>query len=273
MVGMDKYYFEFTKLYSRLMRLELRMKAQIIKAVLPEYRDTVIEVFNPFFTEKRRKLRYETNGGNILSAILKNPQMTNANKFKNLIDKLYLSDILVFILNCVQFRRDNIIETFYYKIPSKFGTLTQAKKDLLNLRNAVAHYNFKDYEQNRNEYNSALAIFEEYVGSSIKGIELPKFNEKPSIKAILLSIREKREDLFDINLNKDDEYEYYYNKHRILLDLCDEIAILNGYSLQELPSPWTILRQMYAIKQEFTNNADKNIPIKELPLFKALEDF
>ena len=32
--------------------------------------------------------------------------------------------------------------------------------------------------------------------------------------------------------------------------LCNEIAIYNGYETKELPSPWTIIRQMYAINKD-----------------------
>ena len=60
--------------------------------------------------------------------------------------------------------------------------------------------------------------------------------------------------------------EYFYNKHRVLMDLCDDIAMYNGYMPQELPSPWTILRQMYAIKHD--NKAVEQIDIYSLPLFK-----
>ena len=87
----------------------------------------------------------------------------------------------------------------------------------------------------------------------------------------MLSIKETRPDLFEINPNKDDEMEYYYNKHRVLLDLCDDIALFNGYSPSELPSPWTVLRQMYAINQsnKTTEFSDKNI--YNLPLFSQLD--
>ncbi len=271
---MDKYYFEFTKLYGRLMRLELRIKQQLIKSLLPVYKENILNTFNKFFTNKNRLERYQTTTGNIILSILKNPQITDINKFKKLINKLYLSDILVLVLNCKQFQLDEISNAFYYKKPEKYSFLINAKQDLQNLRNSVAHYNFKDYEQNKNVYNEALLIFEEYIGSSFRGFILPKFNEKPSIKTILLHIKQYRPDLFDINLNKDDEYEYYYNKHRILLDLCDEISMLNGYNIQELPSPWTILRQMYLIKKEDSKSQEQQeVDINLLPLFKTLSDY
>ena len=70
--------------------------------------------------------------------------------------------------------------------------------------------------------------------------------------------------------NKDDEMEYFYNKHRVLMDLCDDIALYNGYEPKELPSPWTILRQMYSIKHD--SKPIEEIDIYSLPLFCSLKN-
>ena len=109
------------------------------------------------------------------------------------------------------------------------------------------------------------------MGHNVKGIlEFPKFKDKPSIKTILLFIKSLRPDLLDIDPNKDDEMEYFYNKHRVLMDLCDDIALYNGYEPKELPSPWTILRQMYSIKHD--SKPIKEIDIYSLPLFCNLKN-
>ena len=101
--------------------------------------------------------------------------------------------------------------------------------------------------------------------------QFPKFSSKPSVKSILLEINKVRPDLFQIDPTKDDELEYYYNKHRILLDLCDDIALYNGYEPQDLPSPWTVLRQMYSIIHDNKELKQNNFDIYNLPLFKDLK--
>lgn len=247
----EKYYFKFSKIYCRLMRLEIQIKRMLISSLLAYYKDDIILSFEKFFYNKERIRRYTNKFGISYLAILKNPQMQNHKKFIHIINKLYLSDILFLMLHCEQFRKPEITNNFYFKIPEKFGTLISAKESLLNLRNAIAHYNFKDYEKNKYGYLDALILFEVHMGKNIKGIlEFPKFETKPSIKTILQSIKDLRPDLLDIDVDKDDEMEYFYNKHRILMDLCDEIALYNGYDAKDLPSPWTIFRQMYAIKQD-----------------------
>ncbi len=102
---------------------------------------------------------------------------------------------------------------------------------------------------------------------------MPRSEEKPTIRTILSAIKEIRPDLLEIDINKEDELEYFYNKHRVLMDLCDDIAIFNGYDTSELPSPWTILRQMYSLKQEIKKEQGAKIlevDIFSLPLFKDL---
>ena len=268
----ERYYFEFSKLYCRIMRLEMQMKKKLISSVLGFYKDTVITEFQKFFFNKDRLERYNHKTGNSFLAILKNPQIQQeSQKFIKLVNIMYLSDILFIILCCEQFRKDEIVNNFYHKIPEKFGPLLNNRNTLLELRNAVAHYNFRDYEQNRSKYLEALTLFETYMERNIKGFaEFPKYESKPSVKTILLSIKDARPDLFEINPNKEDEIEYYYNKHRVLLDLCDDIALFNGYTTSELPSPWTVLRQMYAINHDNKSSEQQDFNIYDLPLFSYL---
>ena len=262
----DKYYFEFSKLYGRMMRLEILMKRLVISSVLAYYKDDVLNQFHRFFYNKKRHERYHNNSGNPFVAILKNPQLTNIQKFTQLVNIMYFSDVLFIVLCCEEFFKTEITENFYFKTPEKFGPLVKSRYKLQDLRNTIAHYNFKDYEQNKKDYLETLLLFEVHMGQNIKGfIQFPQFSSKPSIRAILQAIKEIRPDLFEIDINRDDEIEYFYNKHRILLDLCDDIALFNNYEPQELPSPWTVLRQMYALKE---NSTKKELNIYDTPLFK-----
>ena len=269
----EKYYFEFSKIYGRIMRLELQMKKKVISSVISYYKEDVINVFNKFFNNKDRLQRYKNKSGNSFLAILKNPQIKKDSiKFIRLVNIMYLSDILFMVLCCEQFRKNEIINNFYYTIPQKYGILTKSRNNLLNLRNVIAHYNFKDFEQNKKDYLNTLVLFESYMERNISGFkQFPKFSSKPSVKSILLEINKVRPDLFQIDPTKDDELEYYYNKHRILLDLCDDIALYNGYEPQDLPSPWTVLRQMYSIIHDNKELKQNNFDIYNLPLFKDLK--
>ena len=76
---------------------------------------------------------------------------------------MYLSDVLFIVLCCEQFRKQEIIRSFYINIPDKYGKLVKSRQFLLDLRNTIAHYNIKDYIQNKNDYLSVLEMFENYI--------------------------------------------------------------------------------------------------------------
>ena len=162
---LEKYYSEFSEIYCRLMRLEIKIKQKLISSVLAYYKDDVIIIFQKFFFNKERLSRYNTKSGNTFLAILKNPQIKKDSvKFIKLVNIMFLSDVLFFFLCCEQFRKKEIIEDFYTNIPEKYGKLLKSRQILLDLRNTIAHYNFKNYEQNKNNYLEILNLFEFYLG-------------------------------------------------------------------------------------------------------------
>lgn len=247
-----RYSNEFSKLYKRLMRLELQIKASAFSAIIQIYQKDALNQLKNFFTNTPRSKKYESVKGNVLNIILSNKNLTNDEKLKQLLQSLYLSDLLTLILTYKQFTRNEIAEIFYFKVPENYMKLKKQRFLLKNLRNDIAHYNFSNYEKNKKEYWDALLEFEVYFGFSPKGIfELPFFGYKPNLKEILYKIGEARPDLLQVSY---EESEYFYNKDRVLLDLYDEIALYNGYDETDLQSPWSILREVYRVKNEVLKN-------------------
>ena len=251
MKDINKYYFEFSRLYIRLMRLETNIKQGLINSLLPVYKEEILSVFSAFFQNKNRLARYQSKYTNKLNSIIKNPQIeSNSKKFISIVNNvLFLSDLIFIFLHCEQFRKKEIIENFYFKVPQKYSELLNSKENILNLRNAVAHFNFKDYQSNKKSYLEALKIFETYIGHNIPGIQsLPILPYKPTLKEILNSIYSLNPSL----INKETKDRSYLNceQDRLLLELCDEIALYNGYEVDELYSPWSILREKYRIKSK-----------------------
>lgn len=246
MQDINKYYFEFSRLYIRIMRLETNIKQNLIHSLLPFYKDDIINVFSNFFNNKKRLQRYQFENINRLSSILKNPQITSdSKKFITIINNvLYLSDLIFIFLYCKQFRNPEIIKKFYYNIPEKYEKLISNRQLLLDLRNSIAHFKFKDFQSHKNEYMNALKTYESYIGHNIPGITiLPDLSFKPSLKEILNVIYILNPSLFD----KNTENKYNCNRDRLLLEICDEIALYNGYEVEELHSPWSILREKYRV--------------------------
>lgn len=160
----EKFLNEFSDIYCRLMRLEITMKTKLIASLLPYYKENILHEFEKFFLNKTRLKRYNNNSGNLLLSVIKNPQIQkNSQKFIKLINAMYLSDILFIILCCKQFRKTEIITNFYSIIPEKYGQLIKGRHLLLDLRNTIAHYNIKNFEQNKYEYLKVLELFEMYI--------------------------------------------------------------------------------------------------------------
>ena len=160
----ENFFQEFSDIYCRLMRLEILMKKKLISSLLGYYKEDVINEFDKFFYNKTRMKRYDNKTGNGFLSILKNPQITkDSKKLIKIINIMYLSDVLFIVLCCEQFRKQEIIEKFYTNIPEKYGNLIKNRQILLDLRNTIAHYNIRDYVQNKTTYLEVLNIFEKHI--------------------------------------------------------------------------------------------------------------
>lgn len=238
------------------MRLETNIKQGLISSLFPYYKNDIFNVFNSFFSNKKRLQRYQGEKINKITSIIKNPQIESEyKKFNSIINNvLYLSDLIFLFLHCEQFRKEEIIEKFYTNIPKKYNELISNKDELLKLRNTIAHFNFKDFQIHREKYLSALKIFEKYIGHNIPEIkDLPDLPYKPSLREILKTIYKLSPNLFFKEKNNKNSNKFNCNKDRLLLEICDEMALYNGYKIEELPSPWSILRETYRIKQKNKN--------------------
>lgn len=244
----DRYSIEFSKVYSRLMRLELLMKEKAFHAIFNYYGEASLITFEKFFNSRLAK--YQTGSYNPLRELLFNKFESSKDLFKKLIWGLYFSDLLELILVYKQFAKPEITKDFYVEIPEKFGKIVKSRLLLRKLRNDIAHYNFVSYEENKKEYWDALFLFEKHMGHNLKGVAaLPYFEQRPTISMILESILQLRPDLFNIDFKKSSQHIYHYAKERLLLEFFDQIALYNGYDARELPPPWSILRQMFIVKK------------------------
>ena len=92
----DKYYFEFSKLYCRIMRLEMQMKKKLISSVVGYYKDEVITEFNKFFYNKE-SVYFFCNYNNISQQFYP-PLLINVNTIN--ICYISKSDIIDIDSNC-----------------------------------------------------------------------------------------------------------------------------------------------------------------------------
>lgn len=272
MIMIDFYWYEFSKIYARLMRLEIQIKRNIIYAVEKNYTDHSYSRFIWFFKDNnKRRNRYTYDNKCKFDKIINNKKLSDNEKFRELVNILYLSDLLNMVLKTTQFKTIAMANDFYYKTPDDITILLNSMKNLIDLRNCIAHYKFEEYENNKKRFLDSLFLFEIHLGHNIGGIlELPKIN-KPSTKSILNAISIiKPELIITLNKNKNPKDPLYFNQHRMLLTLFDDIAIYNGMKSSNLPSPWSILREMFRLKAQL--NPKEEVNIEDLPLLKALKE-
>lgn len=239
------------------MRLEHKIKHSAVQALVQYYEDNTLEIMLRFFSNNRRRIRYTSNKTCRFDKILNNDKLDNNGKFVALVTILYLSDLLVLTLQTEQFNKPEILKVFYTKVPDDIHDLDKHIKELVSLRNCVAHFNFNLYKKNKTQYLETLYTFELHLGNNVQGIEkLPKFDNKPKTAEIIRQIGLLRPDLIQSTEEEKDNSETVCNQDRLLLSLFDDIALYNGYEASELPSPWTILRQVFILKKDIKNTSE-----------------
>ncbi|OGI04271.1 MAG: hypothetical protein A2Y25_09365 [Candidatus Melainabacteria bacterium GWF2_37_15] len=237
------------------MSLEITIRTKLLNSVEAVYGTNSFNQFKSFFLNKYVYREYDTRKGNRLLKIINDNQVSDNEKFVRLINSIYLSHLLDLVLNYKQFYlNQEIKKTFYYVKPENdkgYKVLSEKRIVIKNLRNDIAHFNFENFVKNRKEYLDALCLFETYIGCNIcKLHSLTELGYKPTIKDILTALQNVAPELFlsgkPEGLNRD--------RDRALLELFDDLAILNGYDCNDLPSPWSILRQKYELTRSTVNH-------------------
>jgi len=164
-------------------------------------------------------------------------------KLQQSLNSLYLSDLLKILVNIKEFHsNEKLTALFYLNRPKDLNLLKVRKGEIIKLRNCIAHYDVFKYQKYRLKFIRSLMFFEVHLGCSIHKLHsLGKFSKKPITSDILIALYTIKPELFEKETSKD----FTYNKDRVLLDMFDDIAVMNGWNYNKLPSPWTILRQKY----------------------------
>lgn len=251
MYEFEEFEYEFSKIYKRLLRLELLLKKKIKDCSLSAYGNDVMKQFNKFFYNSKiyNKYKNDYDNKNYFINIRDDKELPNALKFINIINILTLRHLLHFIFTEEAFRIKEIAQKFYTRENVNFIELRNAKTPLINLRNYIAHFDFKKYKENKNEYLYSLLLYEINIGCSLgKYDTIPSdLGYKPSLMQIIKKIYELVPELF----KKDVPHSRFpYNKDRMIVDMYEDIAVLNGWEYSELKSQWDVIRSKYAFNQK-----------------------
>ena len=242
-----------------MLRLELLIKHKIINLSTKVYKDDVINVYSKFFNNAYiiRKYCSDKKQENYFLAIRDSRSIENIVKFERLINMLMLRHTLHFIFTEEAFRIDEIQKEFYAVKIEKFKELRNSREALITLRNHIAHFNFKAYSAKKKEYLNALLLYEYCLGCSLgKYGKIPSdLGYKPNMSKIIQTIFNLAPELFMKNIPQE---QFPYNKDRMIVDLYEDIAVLNGWEYCELKSQWDVIRKKYDFNSKKAQIENRN---------------
>lgn len=248
---------ELSKIYKRILNVEINLKERLKFALTTTYPNKEFSRLIKFLTLDNIKNKYRKDGRNQITDLLnsKNVEMEKMSKF---IDIAYLYDILRILKEYKPICKDkNFRNNFYTHFPGQ--NFINAQADCLNkLRNLVMHFNLHEYKNGKKDYLEALGYWERllYCPNAFM-YELPRI--KPTTPKILQLLASNFPELFEFD-------------DRIICDMFDDLAFINGKSVNNLPKLWTVGRQIYDLKKELNKPVPqtKQTNFFDTPLFKNL---
>lgn len=231
-------YIEFSKIYKRVMDVELRLKRNLKIALKIAYPTSMFSKLHQYIETELKGKHFKWKKGvkrDILFDLL-NANKTQEEKLDVFINTVYLSDVINILIKYPKIYKDKKFIDNFYKRKINFNEMKQNASLIIKLRNIIMHFNVSDYKLNKNKYISSLMYWEQILNCTNCNLYNLKFN-KVTTKKILQAI-------------KDNCLDFKMADDRYLCDLFDDIAIMNGLPVEKLPKYWTIGRQIFELKKQ-----------------------
>ena len=230
-------YIEFSKIYKRMMDVELKIKRQYKIALKIAYPEKMFYRLIPYL-KSRCISRYVIGKGEdrrdkINDLIASNK--TEEEKMNKFIDMAYLSDLVTMLTDYRLLYQNVVFTDNFYRHRVEFNDVKKYGAILKALRNMVMHFQVQDYKNSKDASVEALAFWEQLL--FCENCFMYKIQvSSPTIKNILQGMKEHCPDFYTAN-------------DRYLCDIFDDIAFINGVPVDKLPKYWSIGRQIYNFKR------------------------
>mgnify|MGYP004523253453 CR=1 FL=1 len=228
---------EFSKIYKRVMDIELNLKERFEHTLKLTFPNRMFYRLIPFLTSnfKSRYLIYSRKKSRDILIDLINSNKTEEEKLKRFVNIAYLSDLLKILTDYPAIYKDMNFNKNFYCQKIVFNDLKRYASLLKKLRNAIMHFDINTYKQNKIDFLKTLGYWEIQLNCSKCFIHnLPKVS--PNITKILKVLSNYNPNFFELS-------------DRIICDIFDEVAFLNGKEIKDLPEYWSILRANYNLKR------------------------
>lgn len=231
-------YIEFSKIYKRVMDIELCLKESLKFALTATFPNKMFFRLIPFLKAnfKNRYIDgYKKNARDKLIDLI-NSTKTEEDKINEFINMAYLSDLLKILTEYPALYKDKKFVKNFYRQNIVFNDLKKYSAALKKLRNAIMHFDIITYKQNRMNYIIALGYWEKLLNCTYSFIHmLPPV--EPKISAVLKLLSQYDPNFFQLS-------------DRIVCDLFDEVAFLNGKQVKDFPEYWSIVRRFYDLRRK-----------------------
>lgn len=235
---MDRYsILEFSKVYKRVLDIETTLKQKMYFALIETYPNSAFSRLIPYLENKINYKKYIQNGRNLIKDLIESKK-TQDEKLTKFLNNAYLIDVLNILTEHAKIRKDkNFRRTFYINVPD-LNVLKQQVSSLNTLRNAIMHFDVNTYNENKIVWLSTLTYWEKLLDTpNMQPIHQISPITKLNVEMILRLLTDKYPDL-------------YLLSDRLVCDMFDDAALINGWDIRNLPEYWTIIRRLYDLKSK-----------------------
>ena len=231
----DRYVqIELAKLYKRIFEIEISLKQKMFFALKETYHEKM------FF----RIIPYINSLKNVSKEILKiqKTELSEEKKLNKFLSMAYMSDVLNILTMYKPVYKYKIFQkNFYgYEIDdARFQEVITFTGKLIKLRNSIMHFNVSTYRKSKSAFLETLIYWEKLLDCpNMKYIHGHHFTDKPRVASILKALAETYPDFLNLS-------------DRLVCDMFDDIAFINGWDINNLPEYWTIGRTLYDLKRKY----------------------
>lgn len=234
MQSKERFLNDFCLYYKRIMRIEKYLKDLIVEKYFSEYGENAYDIlYNRYFVTLRKHTEVNFTP---FEFVYLSEGKTNKEKLLLSVEKLYISEVLSLFSHKVFLKNSVRNKFFNHKVKTGANDFRRTAKDLRKFRNAVCHFDIREYVNDKSRFIDALIFFEKLLDCRYRFTSgaIESISHKLSIKSILELIY--------------NQHPEYFNDDRVLVNVFDDIALLAGFRCDNLPQYKSIIRSKFSIQ-------------------------
>lgn len=236
---MDRYsILEFSKVYKRVLDIEITLKQKMFYALTQTYPKNEFSRLIPYLQNQISQQKYIQKDRNKIKDLINsnNPQNEKLAKFLKM---AYLIDVLNILTDYKQIRKDKKFRKNFYNQQQDLNIIKKHVSSLNTLRNAIMHFDFNTYKENKTVWLDTLNYWEKLLNSpNMQSIHAISPITNLNVDIILRLLIENYPDLLSLS-------------DRLICDMFDDAAMINNCDIRTLPEYSTIIKSLDNLKLSY----------------------